>query len=298
MNSLFAQAGQANNVDPNLAAAVSAVESSYDPNATSPTGAHGLMQLEPGTASDMGVKDSSDAGQNINGGTKYLSKMLTQFGNVPDALMHYNAGPNRNVNNPETQAYVGKVQAAYQDILRAGGIKVAQADTGNATDAGSAPGSAPIPGRPSDDQMMQMLTGGSGSSPPPASSSAAAPGNLPSAAPIPGRPDDATMMQMLTGSGSPPQAAGGSGAPSATLAPPQTPPPSTPPGAPSAAPPAAFATVAPHPAPDGSGVTTTSAMPITTASSSSKRHRLMGQPMLRRQSLSAGQPRSGRRWRS
>jgi hypothetical protein len=253
---LFAAAGTASNVDPNLLAAQAAVESGFDPTATSKAGAGGLMQIMPETAKGLGVANPYDPEQAVNGGAKLMDQLLNQFGNVPDALRGYNAGPDRSRwGNSETQAYVGKVQAAYQDILRAGGIKVAQADTGNATDAGSAPGSAPIHGRPSDDQMMQMLTGGSSSSPPPASSPAAA--SLPQVAPVPGRPDDATMMQMLTGSGSPPPAAAGSsGAPAATLAPPQTPPTSIPPGAPSAAPPATFASVPPHPAPDGSGVTT------------------------------------------
>ena len=209
----FAAAGVANNVDPNLGAAVAAVESGYNPAAVSPAQATGLMQLEPATAQGLGVTNPADPAQNINGGMKYLGQMLSQFGNVPDALMHYNAGPNGNVNNPETQAYVGKVQAAYQDIMGAGGIQYAQADTGNATDAGP----APVPGRPSDAAMMQMMTVGgassTGSAPSSETTGTASPGSV---QPIAGRPSDAAMMQALTAGASSSSAASDAGAPPAS----------------------------------------------------------------------------------
>jgi hypothetical protein len=251
----FAAAGVSNNVDPNLLAAMGAVESGYNPSAVSPAGAQGLLQLMPGTAQAMGVTNPGDPGQSANGGAKYLSQGLDATGNVPDALRYYNAGPDRSHwNNPQTNAYVGKVQAAYQDIIRAGGIQYAQADTGAATDAGP----APVAGRPSDAAMMEMMTGGvaPAASSSASTSTAAVPSD--SVRPIAGRPSDAALMQMLTGAA--PAAPGASAAPTTATAPTQAPAASG--DAPSASPPppagdvTQFPMVAPHPAPDGSGAMT------------------------------------------
>jgi hypothetical protein len=67
-------------------------ESSFDHSKVSPKGAIGLMQLMPDTAKDLGV-DPRDMKQNIKGGVTYFNQMLKQFGNIPDALAAYNAGP-------------------------------------------------------------------------------------------------------------------------------------------------------------------------------------------------------------
>lgn len=82
-----------NNVDPNLTRAVIYIESAGDVKAVSSQGAMGLMQLMPDTAADMGVENAFDPAQNIFGGTRYLSRMIDQFGSLDLALWAYNAGP-------------------------------------------------------------------------------------------------------------------------------------------------------------------------------------------------------------
>ncbi|MGC2693868.1 MAG: lytic transglycosylase domain-containing protein, partial [Desulfobaccales bacterium] len=107
-------------VDQKLVWAVMRQESGFNPQAVSPKGAMGLMQLMPATAVLMGVKDPFDVEQNIAGGVKYLSQCLSRFhGDVCLALAAYNAGP-ENVEKyqgcppfPETQNYVAAVLRDY-----------------------------------------------------------------------------------------------------------------------------------------------------------------------------------------
>lgn len=113
--------GRAWGVDPALLKAVAENESGFDPHATSPTGAQGLMQLEPGTAAELGVRDAYDPAQNVWGGARYLRGLLDRFGgNLRLAIAAYNAGPaavEKYGDVPpyaETQAYVKNVLASYQ----------------------------------------------------------------------------------------------------------------------------------------------------------------------------------------
>jgi hypothetical protein len=94
MHAMLAQAGAAHHIDEDLLASVVRAESGGQVRAVSRTGAQGLMQLMPGTAGAMGVKDAFKPEENISGGTAYLDWLLTRYhDNVALALAAYNAGP-------------------------------------------------------------------------------------------------------------------------------------------------------------------------------------------------------------
>jgi transglycosylase-like protein with SLT domain len=113
---LIRAAAEKHGVDEKLITHVIAVESNFNPRATSRKQAQGLMQLLPRTAARFSVGNVFDPAQNIDAGTRYLKELLDRFrGNLLLALAAYNAGPEiveryRGVPPfPETQKYVRQI---------------------------------------------------------------------------------------------------------------------------------------------------------------------------------------------
>ncbi len=112
-------------VESNLIKAIIMAESSFDPNAVSESGAQGLMQLMPSTASDMRVNNPFDPEENIFGGTKYLGLLLKKFKQDKKlAVAAYNVGPTVVSNHnsvppiPQTRRFVEKVMKYYMEFRK------------------------------------------------------------------------------------------------------------------------------------------------------------------------------------
>lgn len=108
-------------VDESLIRAIIHAESAYQPEAQSPKGAQGLMQLMPATQKELQVENVFDPLDNIEGGTLYLSRLLNQFDqDVELAAAAYNAGPGAVQEYggippyKETQEYVRRVKILYR----------------------------------------------------------------------------------------------------------------------------------------------------------------------------------------
>jgi hypothetical protein len=103
-------------LDPDLVASVIRAESGFNVRAVSPKGAQGLMQLMPGTASQLGVQNVFDPQANVEAGTRYLRELLERYNfDLIKALAAYNAGPQRVEEYHgvppyyETKAYVARI---------------------------------------------------------------------------------------------------------------------------------------------------------------------------------------------
>ena len=121
LDSIFKEAADKYGVSERLLKAIAYTESGFQSNITSSSGAMGIMQLMPSTASAYGVADPYDAYQNIMGGAAVLKDLLNMFqGNQSLAIAGYNAGCG-NVKKyggippfTETQNYVAKVTSLMQ----------------------------------------------------------------------------------------------------------------------------------------------------------------------------------------
>lgn len=103
-------------LDPDLVSSVIKAESDFKVHAVSQKGAQGLMQLMPGTASQLGVRNAFDPQANVEGGTRYLRQLMEKYNfDMVRALAAYNAGPQRVEQFGgvppyyETRAYVARV---------------------------------------------------------------------------------------------------------------------------------------------------------------------------------------------
>jgi len=127
-DALIEAAALQNDVDPRLVKSVMLIESGFNPAAISKKGARGLMQLMPEVAAGQGVRDVHDPKQNIDAGTRELSRLLLNYrGDLARSLAAYNAGESaveRYAGVPpyaETQLYVRKALAAYYGKSEVGG---------------------------------------------------------------------------------------------------------------------------------------------------------------------------------
>jgi hypothetical protein len=126
LHEMLARAGDEHNLDVDLLASLVKAESNGNAHAVSRAGARGLMQLMPGTASDLGVQDSFRPDENVRGGSAYLDTLLTRYhDNVALALAAYNAGPqavDKYHGIPpyhETRVYVARVIHEFNRRVRA-----------------------------------------------------------------------------------------------------------------------------------------------------------------------------------
>lgn len=158
VQNLVAQTAASLGLDPALALAVASAESGFNQNARSGAGAIGVMQLEPGTAAQLGV-NPYDVADNVRGGVLYLQQQLNRFGDPALALAAYNWGPARVASAvvnygddwlshapAETRAYVGRILATAGDAARSVVGDLGTAAEGVSAAVGDAGAGGGIPG--------------------------------------------------------------------------------------------------------------------------------------------------------
>jgi hypothetical protein len=158
LKAIVAEISARNKIDADFIASVIAAESANNPHAVSPKGAQGLMQLMPGTASKLGVKDSFDPEANVDGGVRYLRELLELYHfDVAKALAAYNAGPKRVDQYKgvppyrETHAYVARIIKDYNRKKLAEQKQLAQAKTQQHRAQANRPILAQATAQPADD---------------------------------------------------------------------------------------------------------------------------------------------------
>lgn len=116
LNKVVNEASGRYRLDPDFVNSVIKAESGFNVRAQSRKGAQGLMQLMPGTASQLGVSNAFDPQSNVDGGTRYLRELLERYDfDMVKALAAYNAGPQRVEHfggvppYSETRAYVARI---------------------------------------------------------------------------------------------------------------------------------------------------------------------------------------------
>lgn len=123
-DSLIVASALRHGVDPALMKAMMHTESGFNPNARSPVGAQGLMQLMPATARRFGVANAWNPAENIEGAAKYLKFLQNRFGNIQHVIASYNAGEGNVAKYGgvppfrETQDYVQRVLSRYNNLYR------------------------------------------------------------------------------------------------------------------------------------------------------------------------------------
>ena len=135
VHEIVVETAKEHDLDPLLIHSMIEVESNYNPYATSPKGAQGIMQLIPATARRFGVSNSYDVRENISGGVRYLRFLMDLFQNEKLAVAAYNAGEEAVIRYGgvppyrETQNYVRLVGDRYREAKRTEAPKVAKADS-------------------------------------------------------------------------------------------------------------------------------------------------------------------------
>lgn len=168
LDQLVRDAGSKRQIDPDFINSVIKAESNFHARAVSPKGAQGLMQLMPGTAAKLGVKDAFDPRANIEAGTAYLSELLALYHNDPiKALAAYNAGAERVQRYHgvppyrETRAYISRIVRDFN------AKKLAQMKAAGPTvSVSSTAGSARSTTRPTKKAVQQQASAATPHSPP------------------------------------------------------------------------------------------------------------------------------------
>jgi soluble lytic murein transglycosylase-like protein len=150
LNAVIAEASGRYRLDPDLVNSVIKAESGFNVRAVSPKGARGLMQLMPGTASQLGVPNAFDPEANVDGGARYLRELLERYNfDLVKALAAYNAGTRRVEQYGgvppyyETRAYVRRIVLDFNKKKLAQKQAVAQKSSAKAHVATSAKKSSP-----------------------------------------------------------------------------------------------------------------------------------------------------------